>query len=245
MAAIDLVAVGKDDRRGDEVVRALDGVTTSVRTGEFVSVMGPSGSGKSTLLHLAGGLDVPRAGTVTVDGEDLAAMTDRDLTRFRRPRLGFVFQFFDLLPTLSAWENVALPRLLDGIPLHRSRGRAVELLGGRRHRRRDGPGRRRDLSVRLDGVVHRRATTDMPAPGGGVRGGRRRRRGRRPRVGAGRGAAPDVPRRPRRHGGLPHPLPLHGPAQPAVGGRGRGGRGRGAAGPPGPRVNVIEAIGYE
>jgi putative ABC transport system ATP-binding protein len=129
MAPIELTEVVKDYRRGEMSVRALDGVTASVAAGEFVSIMGPSGSGKSTLLHLLGGLDHPTSGTVSIDGEDLAALPDRELTRFRRRRLGFVFQFFNLLPTLSAWENVALPRLLDGVPLRKTRDTAIEMLG--------------------------------------------------------------------------------------------------------------------
>lgn len=120
----------RDHRRGTSVVRALDGVSINAGRGEFVVVTGPSGSGKSTLLHLLGGLDTPTAGRVVVDGTDLGALSDADLTMFRRQRLGFVFQFFNLLPTLSAWENVALPRLLEGEPLRRLRPRATDLLDG-------------------------------------------------------------------------------------------------------------------
>jgi putative ABC transport system ATP-binding protein len=115
-------------RRGTTAVRALDGVSIQAAGGEFVVVTGPSGSGKSTLLHLLGGLDVPTAGRVVVDGTDLGTLDDGELTAFRRRRLGFVFQFFNLLPTLSAWENVALPGLLDGHPMGRLRPRATELL---------------------------------------------------------------------------------------------------------------------
>jgi putative ABC transport system ATP-binding protein len=128
MALLEVRDVVKDYVRGSARVRALDRVSLTIDTGQLVSIMGPSGSGKSTLLHLLGGLDSPTSGSVIADGHDLAALGDEDLTAFRRHRLGFVFQFFNLLPSLTAWENVALPRLLDGKPLGRQRTRAVELL---------------------------------------------------------------------------------------------------------------------
>jgi len=103
-------------RQGAREVRALDGVSMRVARGEFVAVMGPSGSGKSTLLHLLGGLDAPSAGEVWLDDRALSAMTDDELTVFRRRHVGFVFQFFNLLPTMTAEENVAYPLLLDGRP---------------------------------------------------------------------------------------------------------------------------------
>jgi len=127
-ALIEVRGLIKEYRRGEEGVRALDAVDLDIGLGEFVSIMGPSGSGKSTLLHLLGGLDSPSAGSVTIEGNDLAQMGDEGLTEFRRRRLGFVFQFFNLLPTLSAWENVALPLLLDGGRLRNLRGGAVALL---------------------------------------------------------------------------------------------------------------------
>jgi putative ABC transport system ATP-binding protein len=125
---IEVRALVKDYRRGNQSIRALNGVELAVERGEFVSIMGPSGSGKSTLLHMLGGLDTPTSGSVVVDERDLANLDDESLTEFRRHRLGFVFQFFNLLPTLSAWENVALPRLLDGVRLGRLRSQAVTLL---------------------------------------------------------------------------------------------------------------------
>jgi putative ABC transport system ATP-binding protein len=100
---------------GEARVEALRGIDLDVHHGEFVAVMGPSGSGKSTLLHLIGGLDAPSAGTVRVGGEDLASLDDNRLTLLRRRRLGFVFQAFNLIDTLTAVENVALPLLIDGV----------------------------------------------------------------------------------------------------------------------------------
>ena len=118
----------RDYRMGTESVHALDGISFEVDVGTFVSVMGPSGSGKSTLLHLVGGLDRPTGGKVVLDGRNLAALDDETLTTLRRRELGFIFQFFNLLPTLSAWENVALPLLLDGKKLPDTKPRAVGLL---------------------------------------------------------------------------------------------------------------------
>ena len=99
---------------GDQAVTALAGVDLTIDDGEFVAIIGQSGSGKSTLLHLLGGLDSPTRGEVTIDGTPLSRMSDDELTIFRRRRIGFVFQFFNLLPTLSAEENVGLPLALDG-----------------------------------------------------------------------------------------------------------------------------------
>ena len=127
-ALIEVRGLVKEYRRGDQAVRALDRIELDIEVGEFVSVMGPSGSGKSTLLHLLGGLDSATAGSVAVDGHDLALLGDERLTEFRRRRLGFIFQFFNLLPTLSAWENVALPLLLEGRRLRTLRSGAVALL---------------------------------------------------------------------------------------------------------------------
>ena len=99
---------------GDTQVKALDGVNLRVEPGEFVAIVGTSGSGKSTLLHMLGGLDRPTSGTVTVDGKDIFSLKDEALTIFRRRKIGFVFQSYNLVPVLSVWENIVLPVELDG-----------------------------------------------------------------------------------------------------------------------------------
>ena len=99
---------------GDTEVRALDGVDLTVEQGEFVAVVGTSGSGKSTLLHMLGGLDRPTSGSVTVDGRDIFSLKDEALTIFRRRKIGFVFQNYNLVPVLSVYENIVLPIQLDG-----------------------------------------------------------------------------------------------------------------------------------
>ena len=99
---------------GDTRVKALDGVDLCIEQGEFVAIVGTSGSGKSTLLHMLGGLDRPTAGTVTVDGKNIFGLKDEALTIFRRRKIGFVFQAYNLVPVLSVWENIVLPIQLDG-----------------------------------------------------------------------------------------------------------------------------------
>ena len=99
---------------GDTLVKALDGVDLSVEEGEFVAIVGTSGSGKSTLLHMLGGLDRPTSGTVTVDGKEIFALKDEALTIFRRRKIGFVFQAYNLVPVLSVYDNIVLPIQLDG-----------------------------------------------------------------------------------------------------------------------------------
>lgn len=113
--------------RGAPVV-ALDGVDLVIARGEFIAVRGPSGSGKSTMLNLIGGLDQPTTGTLKVGGEDLGVLDQKSLTAYRRDGVGFVFQFFNLLPSLSAWENVAVPGMLAGSRLAKVRPRAAALL---------------------------------------------------------------------------------------------------------------------
>ena len=111
---MELVDVTKIYQQGRRSVQAVRGVSLRIAAGEFVSIMGPSGSGKSTLMHLLGALDTPSTGKAIFDGQDLNALSDRDRSNLRRTRIGFIFQFFNLLPTLKGAENVALPLLLGG-----------------------------------------------------------------------------------------------------------------------------------
>jgi putative ABC transport system ATP-binding protein len=113
---------------GDAAVTALDHVRLTVEAGEFVAIMGPSGCGKSTLLHLLGGLDRPTEGSVSIDGQDLTDMPDAALAELRRRRIGFVFQFYNLIPVLQAAENAALPLLLDGMRASEANARGAEWL---------------------------------------------------------------------------------------------------------------------
>lgn len=115
---------------GEIQVRALDGINLSVREGEFLAIVGTSGSGKSTLLHMLGGLDIPTSGKVVVDGKDIAKMTKDELTIFRRRKIGFVFQNYNLLPLMNVYENIVLPIKLDGIQPDRDYvERVIALLG--------------------------------------------------------------------------------------------------------------------
>ena len=120
--------VGKTYQRGDEQVRVLVDFDFTLDAGEFVVVTGPSGAGKSTLLHIAGGLDAPDDGSVAVGGQDMWAMSAGARAAFRRRNLGFVFQFFNLVPMLTAVENVSLPLVLDGMPSRSADARAKDLL---------------------------------------------------------------------------------------------------------------------
>ena len=112
---------------GEARVTALGGVSLALEPGEFVALMGPSGCGKSTLLHLCGAMDRPSSGTVTFEGRDLASLSDDELTKVRRERIGFVFQFFNLLPTLTLADNIALPCLLSGLAGAEADRRAARL----------------------------------------------------------------------------------------------------------------------
>jgi putative ABC transport system ATP-binding protein len=125
---IKLVDVTKIYRQGTQQVTALDGVNLEIQRGEFIAMSGPSGCGKSTLLNLLGGLDVPTSGQVIIEGVDLAEMDDARLTRFRRERVGIIFQFFNLIPILDVRENVALPFLIRGMPTKEANERATDLL---------------------------------------------------------------------------------------------------------------------
>jgi len=127
---------------GETAITALDHVNLRVEANEFVAVMGPSGCGKSTLLHLIGGLDRPTEGSVQIDGQVLARLSDDALSKLRRRKIGFVFQFFNLIPILTAVENAALPLLLDGANSAQAKQKAVEWLtkvglGARLHSRPD------------------------------------------------------------------------------------------------------------
>jgi putative ABC transport system ATP-binding protein len=127
IAMIELDRVTKE-YQGKAHVTALADVSLSIDRGDIVSIVGPSGSGKSTLLNLIGGLDRPSSGDVRIDGEPLSGLSDDELTRVRRDKIGFIFQFFNLLPTLTCLENVGLPLHLRGWPRAKVHDRATELL---------------------------------------------------------------------------------------------------------------------
>ncbi len=142
MAVLEASAVTKRYRMGEVTVEALDNVSFTVQKGNFVAVMGPSGSGKSTLLHLLGGLDEPTSGEITLAGRPISRLSDDEVTLVRRRKVGFIFQFFNLVPTLTAAENVALPLLIDGqnIKQHEAKiAHLLELVGlqGRAHHKPD------------------------------------------------------------------------------------------------------------
>jgi putative ABC transport system ATP-binding protein len=123
-ALIEIRGVTKTYRRGGERIEVLHGVDLDIERGDFVALMGPSGSGKTTLLNLIGGLDTPTAGTITVDGERIDQLSGGELARWRAANVGFVFQFYNLLPVLSAQRNVELPLLLTGLGAAERRRRA-------------------------------------------------------------------------------------------------------------------------
>ncbi len=114
MSVLKATSVTKQYQMGEVAVDALDNISFNVEKGDFVAVMGPSGSGKSTLLHLLGGLDEPTSGEITLAGRPISKLSDDEVTIVRRRKVGFIFQFFNLVPTLTAAENVALPLLIDG-----------------------------------------------------------------------------------------------------------------------------------
>jgi putative ABC transport system ATP-binding protein len=120
--------LSKQYQLGEHLVNALRGVDVQVTEGEFLAIMGPSGSGKSTLLHLLGGLDAPTGGDVVLTGKSLAELSERKATLARRHHVGFVFQFFNLLPTLTAEENILLPVIIDGKDSHKYEDRLTDLL---------------------------------------------------------------------------------------------------------------------
>jgi putative ABC transport system ATP-binding protein len=126
---ISLRNVTRHYKTGERAVHALDGVSLEIARNEFVAVSGPSGCGKSTLIHLLAGLEYPTAGEIFVDGLALHDADDRALTEYRRRRVGLVFQFFNLLPTMNVLENVSFPLLLQGIPSPESEERAAQFIG--------------------------------------------------------------------------------------------------------------------
>lgn len=128
LLTIELRDVVREYRVGGQPVRALDEISLRLEGGQFVSVVGPSGAGKSTFLHLLGALDSPDSGSIEFDGEEIGRLSDEQQSKFRHHRVGFIFQFFNLLPTLSAWENVAVPKLLAGVRLGKAKPDAIRLL---------------------------------------------------------------------------------------------------------------------
>lgn len=130
MAILETTGLKKYYGTGEAMVRALDGISFSVEKGEFVAIVGTSGSGKSTLLHMLGGLDRPTEGTVRVDGRELSGLDDEELTIFRRRKIGFVFQNYNLVPVLNVYENIVLPIKLDGNKVDKEYvNRVIEALG--------------------------------------------------------------------------------------------------------------------
>ena len=125
---LEMTHVTKTYRVGGHTVRALDDIDLELIGGEFVSIVGPSGAGKSTLLHLLGALDRPDSGSIRFQGNEIGGLNDEKQSEFRRHSVGFVFQFFNLLPTMTAWENVAVPKLLDGARMSKVKSRALDLL---------------------------------------------------------------------------------------------------------------------
>ncbi|BBX21359.1 peptide ABC transporter ATP-binding protein [Mycolicibacter terrae] len=125
---VELRDVVREYRVGGHTVRALNSINLRLRGGQFVSIIGPSGAGKSTLLHLLGALDSPDTGSIRFGGEEIGRLDDAARSAFRHHRVGFVFQFFNLLPTLSAWENVAVPKLLADVRLSKAKPEALRLL---------------------------------------------------------------------------------------------------------------------
>src|SRR5215212_3514612 len=128
MALIELRNVSKIYHLGGEEIRALDDVSVDIAGGEFISIIGPSGSGKSTLMHIVGCLDSPTRGTIRLDGTEIQHATARDLARIRNQKIGFVFQFFNLLPKLSVLQNVELPMIYSGLGAAARRDRAMQAL---------------------------------------------------------------------------------------------------------------------
>jgi len=128
MALVELRNVSKIYHLGGEEIRALDDLSLDIQEGEFISIIGPSGSGKSTLMHILGCLDSPTSGTIKLDGTMIQDASPRELARIRNQKIGFVFQFFNLLPKLNVLQNVELPMIYSGLPARKRRERALEAL---------------------------------------------------------------------------------------------------------------------
>src|SRR6266581_653493 len=128
MALVELHNVSKIYHLGGEEIRALDDLSLDIQEGEFISIIGPSGSGKSTLMHILGCLDSPTSGTIKLDGTMIHDASPRELARIRNRKIGFVFQFFNLLPKLNVLQNVELPMIYSGLPAHKRRERALNAL---------------------------------------------------------------------------------------------------------------------
>jgi putative ABC transport system ATP-binding protein len=128
MSLLELRNVSKIYRLGGEEIRALDDVTLDIEAGQFISIIGPSGSGKSTLMHILGCLDTPSSGTIRLDGKMIQDATSRELAQIRNRKIGFVFQFFNLLPKLNVLQNVELPMIYSGISARQRRERAMASL---------------------------------------------------------------------------------------------------------------------
>ena len=128
MSLVEVRNVSKIYRLGEEEIRALDGVTLDIEAGEFISIIGPSGSGKSTLMHILGCLDSPTSGTICLDGMMIQDASSRQLAAIRNRKIGFVFQFFNLLPKLNVLQNVELPMIYSGISTKERRDRAMKAL---------------------------------------------------------------------------------------------------------------------
>ncbi|MFQ6088684.1 MAG: ABC transporter ATP-binding protein [Candidatus Methanofastidiosia archaeon] len=126
---IKVIDLWKIYERGSEMIKALKGIDLEIPKGNFVTVMGPSGCGKSTLLHILGGIDTPTKGKILINGKNIGEMKDNELTEFRKKNIGFVFQFYNLIPTLNAFENVELPLIALNVPKNERRKRVEEILG--------------------------------------------------------------------------------------------------------------------
>lgn len=128
MKSIEVKNLDKSFKVGKETVEVLKNINFSVEKGEFISIMGPSGGGKSTLLYLLGGLDKPTSGEVLIDGKDLSKIKQKEMSKMRRTKMGFVFQFYNLVPNLSVEDNIMLPLMLDGKKLKDYEGKLNEIL---------------------------------------------------------------------------------------------------------------------